>query len=111
VKIRPVRLPPCAAGASPAITTRGAGSPQPATGRPQYGWSANDRRLVVATSSRHSTSRGHARHTETIASNSAGVLAFAASRTTSAASAATGVRRFAGSSGQPVPGGTGLSNG
>ena len=29
VKIRPVRLPPCAAGASPRISTRAAGSPKP----------------------------------------------------------------------------------
>ena len=35
VKIRPVRLPPCAAGASPRIRTRAAGSPKPCIGRPQ----------------------------------------------------------------------------
>ena len=32
---RPVRLPPCAAGASPTMRMRAAGSPNPGTGRPQ----------------------------------------------------------------------------
>ena len=36
MKIRPVRLPPCAAGARPRISTRAAGSPKPGIGRPQY---------------------------------------------------------------------------
>ena len=35
VKIRPVRLPPWAAGASPTSTTRAAGSPKPGSGRAQ----------------------------------------------------------------------------
>ena len=35
VKIRPVRLPPLAAGASPTISSDGSGSPQPGIGRPQ----------------------------------------------------------------------------
>src|SRR5262249_40597908 len=35
VKIRPVLLPPCAAGARPTITIRGCSSPHPGTGRPQ----------------------------------------------------------------------------
>ena len=38
------------------------GGPKPGTGRPQYVRSANAARLVRATSSRHSTSRGQARH-------------------------------------------------
>ena len=36
VKTRPVRLPPCAAGASPTSRTRAPRSPKPGTGRPQY---------------------------------------------------------------------------
>ena len=35
VKMRPVRLPPCAAGASPTTRMRGRRAPQPDTGRPQ----------------------------------------------------------------------------
>ena len=34
VKMRPVRLPPCAAGASPTTSDAGRGSPNPGTGRP-----------------------------------------------------------------------------
>ncbi len=70
MNIRPVRLAPCAAGASPTISSRGFGDPKLGTGRPQYGWSAKARRLDSATSSRQPTSRGHARHTLTIASSS-----------------------------------------
>ena len=44
--------------------------PQPGTGRPQYGSSANDLRLALATCSRHCTSRGQARHTDDRAVNS-----------------------------------------
>ena len=36
VNTRPVRLPPCAAGARPSTYTRAAGSPKPGTGLPQY---------------------------------------------------------------------------
>src|SRR5690606_9259113 len=36
VKTLPVRLPPCAAGASPTTSRRARGSPNPGTGRPQY---------------------------------------------------------------------------
>ena len=36
VNTRPVRLPPCAAGARPTTSTRAAGSPNPGSGRPQY---------------------------------------------------------------------------
>src|SRR5262249_37600567 len=61
VKTRPVRFPPCAAGASPSTSTRARGSPKPGTGRPQYSSSRNAARFVHATSSRHATSRGHAR--------------------------------------------------
>jgi hypothetical protein len=35
VKIRPVRLPPLAAGARPTMSSEGSGSPQPGIGRPQ----------------------------------------------------------------------------
>jgi acyl carrier protein len=35
VKMRPVRFPPCAAGARPTTSTRAAGSPKPGTGRAQ----------------------------------------------------------------------------
>ena len=55
---RPVRLPPCAAGASPSTYTRACGSPKPGTGRPQYSSSANAARFSRATRSRHSTRRG-----------------------------------------------------
>src|SRR3954453_11701834 len=67
VKIRPVRLPPCAAGASPTMAMVAAGSPKPGTGRPQYVWSANLAPLSRAASSRHATRRGHARQTTTSA--------------------------------------------
>ncbi|CAM5696374.1 hypothetical protein SALBM311S_01050 [Streptomyces alboniger] len=40
VNIRPVRLPPCAAGARPTISIRAFGGPKPGTGRPQYVQSA-----------------------------------------------------------------------
>ena len=69
MKIRPVRFPPCAAGASPTISTRAAGSPNPGTGRPQYASSRNAARFSRATSSRHATSRGHARHSTISAVN------------------------------------------
>ncbi len=92
------------------MSTPGAGSPQPAIGLPQYGWSANEARLSRATSSRQRTSRSHARHTDIAASTSSSE-AEAAVRRTAAAEVATGVPGPAGSSGQPVPGGTGLANG
>ena len=46
VNTRPVRLPPCAAGARPRRRIRAAGSPKPGTGRPQYGLVAEPRDLV-----------------------------------------------------------------
>ena len=104
MNIRPVRLAPCAAGASPTINNRGRSDPQPGTGRPQYGWSAKARRLTTATSSRQLTSRGQARHTLIAASSSAIEAARAANVTTCAASAATGVCGVAGSPGQPRAG-------
>jgi hypothetical protein len=110
VNTRPVRLPPCAAGAKPTITTRGRTDPHPGIGRPQYGWSANDLRFTTATSSRHSTSRGHARHTDTSASSSSTVLTAAAIDATWAGVSATAVRDVAGSPGQPEPAATGESN-
>ena len=38
VNMRPVRLPPWAAGASPTSSTTAAGSPKPGSGRAQYAW-------------------------------------------------------------------------
>src|SRR5690606_941134 len=108
VKIRPVRLPPCAAGARPTMSTRGCSSPHPATGRPQYVSSAKARRLTSATSSRQATRRGQARQTDCLAVSSASVRLAAASSRTSEGSRATGVAAEAGSSGHPVPGGTKL---
>ena len=66
---------------------------------------------VVATDSRHSTSRGQARHTEIRASSSPTVVVETASRRTCASERATGVEASAGSPGHPVPGGTGERNG
>src|SRR3954466_3862588 len=74
VKMRPVRLPPCAAGARPRMMTRACGSPKPGIGRPQYSSPANDARLTRATSSRQATRRGQRRHSTTFASSSARLL-------------------------------------
>ena len=62
VNTRPVRLPPCAAGASPTSRIRASGSPKPGTGRAQYVSSRKRATFSSATSSRHATSRGHRRH-------------------------------------------------
>ena len=62
VKTRPVRLPPCAAGASPTSRIRASGSPNPGTGRPQYVSSRNRATFSRATRSRHSTNRGQRWH-------------------------------------------------
>ncbi len=62
VKTRPVRFPPCAAGARPTIVSRARGSPHPGTGRAQYVHSRNARRFTRPTSSRQRTSRGQATH-------------------------------------------------
>jgi len=62
VNTRPVRFPPCAAGASPTIYTRAFGSPHPGTGLPQYSSPRYIRRFSNATFSRNSTSRGHFVH-------------------------------------------------
>jgi hypothetical protein len=110
VNTRPVRLAPWAAGASPTIISRGRSAPHPGTGLPQYGWSANDRRLVSAICSRHSTNRGQARHTDTSASSCAADSTASAIAVTCAGSDATAVRAVAGSPGHPEPGGTGESN-
>ena len=48
VNTRPVRLPPCAAGASPSSRIRASGSPNPGSGRPQYGLVAEPRDLLDA---------------------------------------------------------------
>jgi hypothetical protein len=66
--------------------------------------------VLRATSSRHSTRRGQARHTETSASSSSSDSTAAASDCTVAADAATAVSGVAGSAGQPEPGGTGDAN-
>ena len=99
VKIRPVRLPPCAAGASPSMRIAGSGTPA--------GHRAPPVRLVdeglartAATSSRQATRRGQARHTDCRAVSSGRVPALAASSRTSAASRAAGVDAVARSSGQ-----------
>ncbi|SPD88676.1 protein of unknown function [Micropruina glycogenica] len=108
---RPVRLAPCAAGASPTISTRGCSSPNEGAARPQYGWSANDARRSVATCSRHATSRGQARQTETRASRVGRSGDDVARACTSSEFAAAGVAVVAGSPGQPVPGVTGDEKG
>src|SRR5215469_16265924 len=59
--MRPVRLPPCAAGARPTTRMRAAGSPKPGTGRPQYVQSRNRATRSAATRLRWATSRGHSR--------------------------------------------------
>jgi hypothetical protein len=110
VNIRPVRFAPLAAGANPTMSRRGYRSPHPGIGLPRYGWSANERRFSRATSSRHFTSRGHARHTEMRAPSSPSDKFGAASVFTSAAVRAIGVVAEATSSGHPVPGGTGEKN-
>ena len=61
VNMRPVRLAPCAAGASPSTSRRAAGSPNPGSGRPQYSCSANAARRSRATCSRQATRRGQRR--------------------------------------------------
>jgi len=67
------------------------------------------RRPVLATSSRQATRRSQARHTVIRASSVARSADAPARRATSAADRATGVVAVAGSSGHPVPGGTGES--
>ena len=68
---RPVRLPPWAAGASPTMSRRAAGSPNPGSGRPQYVSPACRATFSRATSSRHATRRGHARQATISAVNAA----------------------------------------
>ena len=58
MKTRPVRLPPCAAGASPTTSSRARGSPKPGTGRPQYSSSWKRFTFVRATSRHQRRSRG-----------------------------------------------------
>ena len=108
VNTRPVRLPPLAAGASPTIKYSRTRGTHPDTGRPQYGWSANDFRLVTADSSRHShqplASPAH-RH---LCLELLDGLAAPGHRTTCARLTRPpfGGRRIAG---PPLPGGTGES--
>ncbi len=79
-------------------------------GLPQYGSPAYDFRFSTATRSRHSTSRGQARHTDTSASSWSTDSAASAIAATCAAVSATAVSGVAGSPGQPEPAGTGESN-
>ena len=62
--MRPVRLPPCAAGASPTTTRRASGSPKPGSGRAQYSSEAKARGAESEASLRQATSRGQATHAE-----------------------------------------------
>src|SRR5215471_5663090 len=57
--MRPVRFPPCAAGARPMIKSLAPTGPKLGTGRPQYFQSRKRLTLSRATVSRYSTSRGH----------------------------------------------------
>src|SRR6266702_3181567 len=57
VKGLPVRLEPCAPGASPSTSTRAEGSPKDGTGFPQYSQSAYERRRMLATLVQCSRSR------------------------------------------------------
>ncbi len=66
---RPVRLPPCAAGASPTSRIRASAGPNPGTGRPQYVSSRKRATLTLACSSRQSTSRGQAKQSAISASS------------------------------------------
>src|SRR5262245_10698170 len=59
--MRPVRLPPCAAGASPTISRRALSEPRLGTGLPQYSWSRKRRTFTRATSSRYTVNRGQSR--------------------------------------------------
>ena len=71
MNIRPVRLAPWAAGARPTTSRRASGSPKPGTPRAQYSSSRKAARFSRPTRSRHSTSRGHARHSATSEATSA----------------------------------------
>ena len=57
VKLRPVRLAPCAAGARPTSTMRAAGSPNPGTGFAQYVSSLNAARFSRPMRVQYSRSR------------------------------------------------------
>ena len=109
VKIRPVRLPPLAAGASPTISTARLGV-APAGDRPAPVGLVGERRPLArrATSSRQRTSRGQAEHTLTRASSSASGTSVRRAVVRRRRRGRPGCPRRAGSSGQPVPGGTGL---
>src|SRR5678815_6159687 len=61
VSMRPVRLPPWAAGASPTINNRASSEPKLGTGRPQYSLSLKRRTLSRATCSRYAVRRGQSR--------------------------------------------------
>jgi hypothetical protein len=61
VNILPVRLEPCAPGASPITINRPPMSPKAGTGFPQYSQSWYARFFFTATLSRYSTNRGHFR--------------------------------------------------
>src|SRR5207244_938183 len=61
VNTRPVRLPPCAAGASPTTRRRSWTSQKPGTGRPQYSHSRQAARFCRAIASRWRNRRAHFR--------------------------------------------------
>ena len=67
MKIRPVRLPPCAAGASPSTSTRGLGIAEARERPAPVLLVANAARLTRATSSRQATSRGQRRQRDDLA--------------------------------------------
>ena len=110
VKIRPVRLPPCAAGASPRISTPGlVVAPAGHRAGPSTARCARTRRLTRGHLLPPVTSRGQARQTDCRAVSSARLPA---ARPASVADLGRVARRpgwrgVAGSPGQPLPGGAG----
>ena len=68
VNIRPVRFPPCAAGARPRINDRGLRIAEPRHRPAPVRLSAKRATFSRATCSRQATNRGHARHAMTSAS-------------------------------------------
>jgi hypothetical protein len=67
VNILPVLLPPCAAGASPAINSRAFGSPQLGSGRAQYSSFAKRFTFSCPTCLMYRDSLGHSAHFVTCA--------------------------------------------
>jgi hypothetical protein len=90
VNTRPVRFPPCAAGARPTTAIRESAGPSPGTGRPQYSSDRNEARLTRATSSRQVTRRGQARQPEIRSSRTGSSRVLRAARATPAGLRVTG---------------------